>query len=281
MIVAVFEAKLGEQHQPAAIPEDHLSGPLRDLAEAFAGQQGMRSALFTFGCLALAGSALGADEATLQKGEKVFDYWCATCHGQGALPGTIALQAKYKGAKLGAQRMLRRRVLIRKLPAVETLGSVTVICTDKTGTLTENRMTVAVLETADNSLAIPSDSLSTRNERQGFSLLLAGAALCNDALLQGAGADPKASIPLGDPTETSLLVAAGRMGLMTPELDRVLPRVAEVPFSSERKRMTTVHRMPLDFDRLPFEAVHSPYLAFTKGAVDSLLDISTAVWVHG
>jgi Ca2+-transporting ATPase len=182
---------------------------------------------------------------------------------------------------LGAQRMLQRRVLIRKLPVVETLGSVTVICTDKTGTLTENRMTVEVLQIADENLAMSPDLRPMSGKRPEFSLLLAGAALCNDALLQTGGGDANLVTPLGDPTEASLVVAASRMGLMKPTLDRVLPRVAEIPFSSERKRMTTVHRMPSDPGQVPFEAAHSPYLAFTKGAVDSLLDISTAVWVHG
>jgi P-type Ca2+ transporter type 2C len=181
---------------------------------------------------------------------------------------------------LGAQRMLQRHVLIRKLPAVETLGSVTVICTDKTGTLTENKMTVAVLQIADDSLAMPAGSGSVDSARPDFNLLLAGAALCNDAVLEGAGADAKSATPLGDPTETALVLAANRMGLVKPELDRMLPRVAELPFSSERKRMTTVHRSPSDPGQMPFEVAHSPYLTFTKGAVDGLLDIASAVWVH-
>ena len=179
---------------------------------------------------------------------------------------------------LGAQRMLARRVLVRKLTAVETLGSVTVICSDKTGTLTENRMTVAVLQIADESLEIPPDFRPVSSERAEFSLLLAGAALCNDALLEPGNSGAL----LGDPTETALVVAASRMGLMKPDLDRALPRIAEAPFSSERKRMTTVHCVPSEPGQIPFSVVlGGMYLAFTKGAVDSLLDISSTVWVHG
>jgi Ca2+-transporting ATPase len=180
---------------------------------------------------------------------------------------------------LGAQRMLRRRVLIRKLAAVETLGSVTVICTDKTGTLTENRMTVTVLQTASERFVMPPDSGVVHIERPEFGLLLAGAALCNNAQ------QPAGKPAVGDPTETALVAAAARLGLRKVELDGILPRIAEVPFSSERKRMTTIHRMP--DPRIPLPAGldvighGSEYLACTKGAVDSLLVLSRAVWVSG
>ena len=85
--------------------------------------------------------------------------------------------------------------------------------------------------------------------------MLAGGALCNDALLQHPVRrdQPNPSTPLGDPTEMALAMAAARFGLIKPELERVLPRVAEVPFSSERKRMTTVHRIPSDPSLIPFD----------------------------
>lgn len=192
---------------------------------------------------------------------------------------------------LGAQRMLKRRVLIRKLSAVETLGSVTVICSDKTGTLTQNRMTAVVLQLADESLDLGLDShvgekgVLTR-EQSGFGLLLAGGALCNDALIQTGRDQANPSLPLGDPTEAALAVATARFGLVKHELERLLPRVAEVPFSSERKRMTTVHRIPSNPGLIPFDLGVAedrtlPYLVFTKGAVDNLLDISGTVWVKG
>ncbi|MBK5293620.1 MAG: cation-translocating P-type ATPase [Acidobacteriia bacterium] len=193
---------------------------------------------------------------------------------------------------LGAQRMLKRRVLIRKLPAVETLGSVTVICTDKTGTLTQNRMTAAVLQLADERLDLApeprsGDKETLTGDQSGFGLLLAGGALCNDALIQTGGDQANPLAPSGDPTEAALAIAAARFGLMKHELERVLPRIAEAPFSSERKRMTTVHRLPSDPDPIAFDigigrdGVHAPYIAFTKGGVDKLLDISGTVWVKG
>jgi len=201
---------------------------------------------------------------------------------------------------LGAQRMLRRKALIRKLPAVETLGSVTVICSDKTGTLTENRMTVTILDVADHTISLEERLRDRMPILQASDecfqpagtaqvLLLAGGALCNDATLQADSQVPGDYKAIGDPTEGALLVAAARCGLWKAELEKHLPRVAEVPFSSERKLMTTVHKLDLTSDGDGLEghlrrALDDPatnYLAFTKGAVDRLLEISGRVWVHG
>ena len=203
---------------------------------------------------------------------------------------------------LGAQRMLKRRALIRKLPAVETLGSVTVICSDKTGTLTENRMTVTVLDVAGHRVDLTEHLRGARpvldpgDERPpvltgqpALALLLAGGALCNDAVLEPNGDDSEVNTEVrpyhtvGDPTEGALVVAAARLGLWKAELEKVLPRVAEVPFDSERKRMTTVHRVTtIAGSNLPTLGIGSPpYVAFSKGAVDRLLDVSSQVWVGG
>jgi Ca2+-transporting ATPase len=214
---------------------------------------------------------------------------------------------------LGARRMLRRESLIRKLPAVEALGSVTVICSDKTGTLTENRMTVTVLDVAEHEIDLTSDQPSGRSgfkaapcadshpdEDQAeylrrypaLTLLLAGGALCNDALLECEEGKPDAYHIVGDPTEGALVVAAARMGLRKGALEEVFPRIAEEPFDSERKRMTTIHKTPDDESQIPdsFEPVwdwqgwgvtdNLAYMAFTKGAVDGLLQISNRVWVE-
>lgn len=158
---------------------------------------------------------------------------------------------------LGAQRMLKRKVLVRRLSAVESLGSITVICSDKTGTLTENRMAVARLDPADSHF------------------LLLGGALCNDAILQ-----PDGTV-LGDPTETALAVAAAKVNLDRARVEPVLPRVDEIPFDSGRKRMTTVHDRKGEAPMLPPALQSAPRLAFTKGSVDGLLKISTHVWSDG
>jgi len=166
-----------------------------------------------------------------------------------ALPAVVTI-----ALALGAQRMLKRRALIRKLPAVETLGSVTVICSDKTGTLTENRMAVTVLDLLGETMHIDTllrkgvpvlDAKLTPYEKSNvrtIGLMLQAVVLCNDATLESDDGKYKT---IGDPTEGALVIAAARLGLMKPELDRSWPRVAEAPFTSERKRMTKVGKDPL------------------------------------
>lgn len=203
---------------------------------------------------------------------------------------------------LGAQRMLKRQALIRKLPAVETLGSVTVICSDKTGTLTENKMTVTVLDVAENRLdfieTLSGHSPSiTADEREhpvvfnsnAVAILLTGGALCNDAILETSPQDPTSFSTVGDPTEGALVIAAARVGLQKSDLEKAMPRVAELPFDSDRKRMTTIHQsagsMPVLLQ--PVWQEHQKtgrtfkYLAITKGAVDSLLEVCSRVWHNG
>jgi len=200
---------------------------------------------------------------------------------------------------LGAHRMFRRRALIHKLPAVETLGSVTVICSDKTGTLTQNRMTVTVLDVADYTVELGGGSFADSKpgpdggtplavgDDPTLPLLLAGGALCNDALLEDYEDEEDEYRAVGDPTEGALVVAAAREGLKKPEIEVALPRVGEVPFDSRRKRMTTVHEVVSVSGSETLEAIKSvldaeqgsaSYIAFTKGAVDSLLEISSEVW---
>ena len=135
--------------------------------------------------------------------------------------------------------MLRRRALIRKLMAVETLGSVTVICSDKTGTLTENRMTVSVIEVAKDRLdlrqhlthalaqgMVPEEP-SLLLEESRLAVLLAGGALCNDAVLQKSDKSSARWVAVGDPTEAALVVAAAEMGLLKSALEEAMPRVAD------------------------------------------------------
>lgn len=154
---------------------------------------------------------------------------------------------------IGAQRMLRRKALIRKLPAVETLGSVTVVCSDKTGTLTMNRMTVTRLATISGVAVFESGS-ADGNDR-----LLEAAALCSDAVL---GPDEKTGV--GDPTEIALVAAAAAIGISKREAESRQPRVHEFPFDSDRKKMTTVHAL-----------AGGGFVAYTKGAADQMLEACT------
>ncbi|WP_431895223.1 cation-translocating P-type ATPase [Nonomuraea sp. bgisy101] len=160
-----------------------------------------------------------------------------------SLPAVVTLSLA-----LGARRMAARNALVRRLPAVETLGSVTVLATDKTGTLTEGSMVVRRLWTPAGEATISGSGYApegeitgdgTLNDRSLMELLTA-AALCNDATLSMG--DEGEWTAIGDPTEAALLAAAAKAGLHRPELERRFPRNAEVPFDSGRKRMTTVHR---------------------------------------
>lgn len=202
---------------------------------------------------------------------------------------------------LGAQRMLRRRALIRKLPAVETLGSVTTICSDKTGTLTENKMTVTVVDVAGHNTRmddLAAGSVSQLISRNGTgkagadasqAMLLTGSVLCNDAVLQRDPNNPDALNAVGDPTEGALVIAGARYGLMKSQLEQVFVRVGEVPFDSDRKMMTTVHEVDPttatnETDKYIISLFNAPpgyATGFTKGAVDNLLTVCSHVWVDG
>jgi Ca2+-transporting ATPase len=175
---------------------------------------------------------------------------------------------------LGMQRMARMGALVRRLPAVETLGCTTVICTDKTGTLTRNEMTVRAFELDDHRVDVTGTGYAAAGEfRHGstsitpssdprLELALRIGALCNDARVTHA--DGRDTV-LGDPTEAALLVAAEKAGMMHDDLMAAAPRLSEVPFDSESKRMVTVHR-PRD----------GALVAYVKGSPATLLASSVS-----
>jgi Ca2+-transporting ATPase len=181
---------------------------------------------------------------------------------------------------LGAARMVKRHALIRKLPSVETLGSVTVICSDKTGTLTKNEMTATRLAlpgiddvdvsgigyTPEGDFKIGQQSLDPKTDPQ-VGRFLKAMALDTDAYLERD--DSGRFNVVGDTTEGALLVAAQKIGWTRQQLEKDLPRVAELPFSSERKAMTTVHEVIGTHADVLFDG---KYIAITKGAPDRLID---------
>jgi P-type Ca2+ transporter type 2C len=181
---------------------------------------------------------------------------------------------------IGMQRMVKKNCIVKKLHAVETLGSTTVICSDKTGTLTQNQMTVVRLYADDELLEVSGEGYTPEgvfsksgkgldlSVEPGLTLLLQGSALCNDAILQ-TGAEDKQWKIAGDPTEGALVVVAAKAGFDRDSSNEKWPRIQEIPFDSSRKMMTTFHRMPDGSVR-----------AFIKGAPDILLNRCTRISVR-
>jgi Ca2+-transporting ATPase len=180
---------------------------------------------------------------------------------------------------LGTQRMVQRNALIRKLPAVETLGSVTTICSDKTGTLTQNKMVVQAVRTASHALRVSGEGYSPEGNFYGahtaepmqpateLQTLLKACVLCNDAVLQKENGEWAI---LGDPTEGALLAVAGKAGYRKDEQDYRFPRVGEFSFTSERKLMSVI-----------VQGEDEVLEMFTKGSPELTLERCTHVQING
>ncbi|HZW35655.1 MAG TPA: cation-transporting P-type ATPase, partial [Candidatus Deferrimicrobiaceae bacterium] len=196
---------------------------------------------------------------------------------EGLLP-TVSLSLA-----MGVQRMARRNALVKRLSAVETLGCTTVICTDKTGTLTQNEMTVRELRVAGRRVSVTGVGYAPEGEIRvegkpvpdsagtaaDLRLLLLAAGLCNNArLLPPTPSDARWSV-LGDPTEAALQVAARKGGVDLAKEAAIAPRLRELPFESRRKMMTTIH------------ARRGARIAYVKGAPNEVLGRCTRQWAEG
>jgi len=186
-----------------------------------------------------------------------------------------ALAAIVTGAlAIGMHQMAKRNALVRRMPAVETLGCTTVICSDKTGTLTKGEMTVKKIFINQKMIEVSgvgytpqgefkSSDLINIAEDQPLKLLLQGGLLCNDANLYK---EEERWVIKGDPTEGALVVVAAKAGIHIKEIRLENPRVEEIPFSSERKRMTTIHQMK-----------NGKKIAFMKGAPEVVLERCSSI----
>ena len=160
---------------------------------------------------------------------------------------------------IGVQRMVKANAVVRKLPSVETLGAVSVVCSDKTGTLTQNKMTVVESYVDDNYFI--SDDFTNTNENNDLRFLAKGMSLCSNATVDEG--------EFGDPTEICLVALANRFDMHKKDLEKDSPRVDELPFDSVRKMMSTKHQL------------ENGNIMYTKGALDSILAHATKIRING
>jgi len=191
-----------------------------------------------------------------------------------ALPAVVTISLA-----VGVQRMVKRNAIVRKLYAVETLGCVNVICSDKTGTITKNEMTVREIYVNDKVIKITGSGFDTKGEFYDgnrkidpqsideLSLVLRIGALCNNAQLETRS---EKTTSVGDPTEVALLISAVKAGINLEELNKAYPRIRELPFDSVRKRMATIHVTP-----------KGEKVAYVKGAPEVILQLCSYIHLNG
>jgi len=164
---------------------------------------------------------------------------------------------------MGSKRMAQRKALVKNLSAIETLGRTNIICTDKTGTLTQNKMTVTHVFIPDTIIELKDKAVFPVNRLSGLELLLTAASLCNNArFIEGK--------LIGDPTEKALLALALKEGIEQRDLFKEYKRISEIPFDSERKRMNTIYKNS-----------NEHYFSFVKGAVEMILPLCWGVLKNG
>lgn len=205
------------------------------------------------------------------------------------LPATLTLSLAMAG-----QRLAQRGVLVKKLSVIETLGTVSMICADKSGTLTKNQMTVREIWVAGQKLNVsgvgyePKGRITTDHAGKPFQedlrTLLVAADLCNNARLNPPTLDSPQWTSLGDQTEAALRVAALKGGIQEPQLRQAFPRIHELPFDARRKRMSTIHQVhngALKIDEKESPMISRRKIAFVKGSPREILQICTHIRVYG
>ena len=255
------QTELGEIHR--------LVGSAESLATPLTRKLARFSKILTVAILGLAGLTFVVGVGRGEDASEMFN--AAVALAVGAIPEGLPAAVTITLA-IGVHRMAQRRAVIRRMPAVETLGSTTVICADKTGTLTENQMTVRAIWTPSDVFEVTGSGYQPegaildpsgapvdlgRDEALRWTLLVGAA--CNDAWLSDTDARWEV---IGDPTEGAVLVAAGKAGIDAKWVRQRFPRVATVPFSSERKYMATLH-----------EDAGAGRVVCAKGAVERIVDL--------
>ncbi len=261
VVATGVETELGEIHRLVG-SADTLATPLTKKLTAF-------SKVLTVAILALAAATFAVG---LVRGEDATEmFTAAVALAVGAIPEGLPAAVTITLA-IGVNRMARQRAVIRRMPAVETLGSTTVVCSDKTGTLTENQMTVRALWTPDARFEVTGsgyqpdgavldahDAPVAPGADEALRWTLVAGAVCNDARLTHG--DETWGV-IGDPTEGAMLVAATKAGLDPSRLRVELPRIAAIPFNSDRKYMATVQRCG-----------DGSAVILAKGAVERVIDL--------